>query len=601
MATSSAALAGTFQISWNGDPQSHGLVPKTDLGAPCAYPGAATSALAGTFPGSGGCFLIFNAPGAATIQSMSVTGQYSKATASPNLCAHSFSDIGSPSPLNLCDAGAFSQLIPVANGRWTEIGLYNKTTTPIALATSNANNVNFASGTITLDDPTPPALSLSGSVPAFVGGDALGFQFAASDPESRAGSVAWSLDGAGGGALVGDGCVDVFVCGTDSSGSFTASGLAGLPDGPHTITVAATSAGGTSVQQRVFTTDHTAPNVASGLSVDYDKRSVSLLASDATSGIATATLYADGSPLSHDHRCRTRLPAGTLTLTGVIPIGQRLDGAVIDLAASDAATPANTLDTRPNTAGKLVVPIRPTPPVAPADSGTSPATTTTADTGSASQPAVAVARSRGVTLRARGSRRIVTYGQRLWVTGQITVVAGVPAPARVLVIARPIVAAYAKRYSAHVMTTVRPDGTYAVRIRPNLISRLRVIALPATGPTHLAELTLGKVSVRARITSVRVTARGTTSLTDPTITARVSPAIPGLRLGWLARTNGVARAICSPAEQPVTGARGLVNATCHGTGASPTLRFAVRLTPDVDRGSILLGTTSRWVRAKTRT
>ena len=45
MATSSAALAGTFQISWSGDPQSHGLVPKTDLGAPCAYPGAATSAL----------------------------------------------------------------------------------------------------------------------------------------------------------------------------------------------------------------------------------------------------------------------------------------------------------------------------------------------------------------------------------------------------------------------------------------------------------------------------------------------------------------------------------------------------------------------------
>ena len=229
VATSSVALAGTFQISWSGDPQSHGLVPKTDLGAPCAYPGAATSALAGTFPGSGGCFLIFNAPGAATIQSMSVTGQYSKATASPNLCAHSFSDIGSPSPLNLCDAGAFSQLIPVANGRWTEIGLYNKTTTPIALATSNANNVNFASGTITLDDPTPPALSLSGSVPAFVGGDALGFQFAASDPESRAGSVAWSLDGAGGGALVGRRLRRCLRVRHRLDRSFTASGLAGLP------------------------------------------------------------------------------------------------------------------------------------------------------------------------------------------------------------------------------------------------------------------------------------------------------------------------------------------------------------------------------------
>jgi hypothetical protein len=595
----SVAPAGTFQIGWSGDPQSHGLAPKTDLGAPCTYPGAAASALAGTFPGSGGCFFIFNAPGAATIQSLTVTGQFNKASTSPNLCAHSFSDIGSPSPLNLCNGGSFSQVIPVANGRWTEIGLYNKTTTPIAIGTSNANNVNLAGGTITLDDPTPPGLSLSSAIPAFVGGDALGFQFAASDPESRAGSVTWSLDGAGGGGLVADGCADVFVCGTDSSGSFTAGGLASLADGPHTVTVAATSAGGTSQQQRVFVTDHTAPAVTSGLSVDYGTRTVTLLASDNTSGIAAATLYADGAVLPTTLSPALGKPAGTITLTGVIPASARLDGAIIDLSASDGATPANTLDTRPGTAPKLVIPIRPTPPpAAPETSGASGTAEGPSGAASAQQPVTAIARSRGVTLRARGSRRTVTYGQRLWVTGTITVAPGVASPTRVLVIARPLVAAYAKRFSAHIITAVRPDGSYAVRIRPNLISHLRVIALPATGPTHLAELTLGEIGVRARITNVRVLARGTASLTDPTITARVRPAVPGLRLSWLARAHGVARAICSPAEQPVTGARGFVNATCRGTGASPSLRFAVRLTPDVDRGSILLGTTSRWVTAK---
>src|SRR4029077_1196856 len=127
-------------------------------------------------------------------------------------------------------------------------------------------------------------------------------------------------------------------------------------------------------------------------------------------------------------------------------------------------------DTRPGTAPKLVIPIRPTPPpAAPATSGASGTAEGPSGAASAQQPVTAIARSRGVTLRARGSRRTVTFGQRLWVTGTITVAPGVASPTRVLVIARPLVAAYAKRFSAHIITAVRPDGSYAVRIRPNLI------------------------------------------------------------------------------------------------------------------------------------
>ena len=90
-------------------------------------------------------------------------------------------------------------------------------------------------------------------------------------------------------------------------------------------------------------------------------------------------------------------------------------------------------------------------------------------------------------------------------------------------------------------------------------------------------------------------------MTDPTVTARVQPAIPDLRLGWIARLGTTARPICAPADQPVTDTRGRISATCHGSGASPALRYAIRLTPDVQSGLVLLGATSRWVTAAVST
>ena len=484
---------------------------------------------------------------------MTVSGQFNKASASPNLLRpqllrHRFTE-----PTDLCERRGLLAGHPDRNGRWTEIGLYNKTTTPIAIGTSNANNVNFASGTITLDDPTPPALSLSGGVPAFVGGDALGFQFAASDPESRARQrrlvarrrrrrrarrrrlrrrlrvrhrFEWKLH------------------------RERTLRPRRRPAHRHPRRGKRRRHEPAAAQPSRPTTQPP-PSQADWASTTTT-RTVTLLASDATSGIAIATLYADGAAIPTSASAAAGKPAGTLTLTGVIPTGQRLDGAVIDLAASDGATPSNTLDTRPGTCGQARHPDPPT--AAPSAGRGDPGRERIRQARAAprSEPATVdpIARTRGVTLRRAPAVAALSYGQRLWVTGKISVAPGATAPTRVLVIARPLVAAYAKRFSAHIITPLRADGTYAVRIRPNLISRLRVIALPATGPTHLAELTLGKVSVRARITNVRVTARGSASLTDPTISARVSPAVPGLRLSWLARTTAWSAPSARPPNSP---------------------------------------------------
>ena len=49
----------------------------------------------------------------------------------------------------------FRRLTTPAN--WVELGLYNEGAAPIAVATPRANNVTFASGWVTISDPTPPA------------------------------------------------------------------------------------------------------------------------------------------------------------------------------------------------------------------------------------------------------------------------------------------------------------------------------------------------------------------------------------------------------------------------------------------------------------
>ena len=78
-----------------------------------------------------------------------------------------------------------------------------------------------------------------------------------------------------------------------------------------------------------------------------------------------------------------------------------------------------------------------------------------------------------------------------------------------------------------------------------LPTRVRILAR-----SGLATVRFGRVNVRSRITAIRVTAASSASVTDPTVTARVQPAIPDLRLGWIARLGTTARPICGPQTSP---------------------------------------------------
>ena len=162
-------------------------------------------------------------------------------------------------------------------------------------------------------------------------------------------------------------------------------------------------------------------------------------------------------------------------------------------------------------------------------------------------------------------------------------------------IARPARREYAKRYRRSVIVQVKPDGLFAARLAPILISTLRVVALADRSRVHLAEASLGRVGVRARIIGLRVTAHGGSSLTDPTATARILPAIPGLSLAWIARLGSLERLICAPADRPVTDLRGRVDSTCYTTEVPRRVRFALRFTPETETAGTLLRSTSSWV------
>jgi hypothetical protein len=527
LAVPAAAWGGSFQIAWNGDGTitQHGFAAKVDAGAACGFPGNATSALAGSFPGSGGCFFLFNAPGAATIQSTSVSGHYNKATSNADLCARSFAGIGSPAPLVACSAGDFSQTIPIANGTWVELGLYNQSSTAIPLSTDNANNVLFTSGSVVMNDPTPPQLSLSAAVPNFVGGDSLAVHFAATDAESRAGLVSWSLDGSGGASLIADGCTDVFVCGGSSSGDFTVAGLANLPDGGHAITVDAHSAGGDTVQDVPFVTDHTPPQIASGLTVDYATRTVSLLVEDTTSGVGSAELYADGTPLPSSLSTPTGTAADTRLVTATIPAVDRLDGAVIDVTASDAATPANVLDTRGQLGKQLVVPVR-VAAALPA-SGNSPAAIAARARRAATSLTVSLRRFGSHAERANAGTFQVDAGQVLVAHG---ILAGASGKCRITL--RLGTGTHKQRW----IVITRADGSFRHGMRPRVGGTL--IASYA-GDANLAPARRAgvRVIITPRISAHFTATRVPGGFRNPVVSGRFAP-VGGFPvvLAWQARS-----------------------------------------------------------------
>lgn len=522
------ARAGSFTIAWSGDPTAHGFLPKTDAGAACAYPGAAASAQAGTMPSFGACFFIFNAPGAATITSVHATGRFSKASSSDNLCAQSFADVGSPSPLNLCSAGDFDQTIPVASGRWVELGLRNKFNAPIGISTPNANNVNLASGTISLDDPSLPTVSLAGQLPAWITGDAISQTWSASDPESSIAAASYQIDGAAALGLLGDGCQDIFVCGTTRGGAFTLGGLSQLPDGAHTLTLTATSAGGAAVTSVPFATDHTPPAFVGDPTLERTTRTISWYLSDQTSGIASIALALNGTTLTPT---LTATAAATWLATATIPSG---------LALGSATLTATIRDTAGNTATHSYT-LPPDPPPPPATPGSSaagvamhaqqPKLTATARSAC---PLSASARSGRAKHHQHLARVLVLAGHLLRVDGALGCAAGANQPLTIT-----LVNAAHPHLSRTWHATTHANGTYTAWLRPRISG---AITVDYTGSATLQPAnTRTRQSIRVvPIINAHFTAQRTSAgFLNPTVQGNFLPA-PGatVTLTWQARIPG---------------------------------------------------------------
>jgi hypothetical protein len=528
-----SVIAGPFTIAWSGDPTAHGFAPKTDAGAPCAYPGAAASAQAGTIPSYGACFFIFNAPGSATITSVHTAGRFSKASSSANLCAQSFADVGSPAPLNLCTGGDFDQVIPIASGHWVEIGLRNKYDAPIGISSANANNVNLASGTVSLDDPSPPSVSLAGQIPAWITGDTLALAWSASDPESSIAGANYQTDGAAPVELLGASCQDVFVCGPTRGGGFTISGLSQASDGPHAITLNAASAGGGSANAVQFAIDHTPPAFIGEPSIQRSTRSISWFLSDQTSGVASIEQTLDGAKLT------TTLSKGagaTWLATSTVPAGSAFGSATLIATIHDAAGNATT---RSYTIPADPVPAPATAPATVASRGTpgrgeSRASQPTADDPRAACPLTANAALSRTKHKKASTRLSVRAGHLVRVDGTLTCATAASQPITIILVN----AAHPRRTrSWH--TTTRDDGGYTVWLRPRISGRITAgyPGSPTLQSTSASARELIRVVpiIHARFAAHRTHA----GFINPTVHGNFLPS-PGAAttLAWQARIPG---------------------------------------------------------------
>jgi hypothetical protein len=455
------ARAGPFAVSWNGDPTAHGFAPKTDAGAPCAYPGAAASAQVGTIPSFGACFFLFNAPGSASITSVHVVGRFNKASSSTNLCAQSFADVGSPAPLNLCSGGDFDQAIPVASGRWFEVGLRNKFNAPIAVSSANANNVNLSAGSVSLDDPSAPGASLAAQIPTWVTGDAVSLVWSATDPESSIAAASYQTDGAPAIGLLGDGCQDVYVCGITRGGGFAVGGLSQAPDGAHAITLNVASAGGTAAATVQFATDHTPPAFIGDPSIQRASRTINWFLSDQTSGIASIDETLDGTTVTPT---LSKSAAATWLATTTVPAGSAFGSATLTATIHDVAGNATTRS--------YTIPADPPPPAAASPQDTQGR----AAESSASRPAPSDMRelcpltARVALTRARhrpSTRLRVPAGRLIRVDGTLTCPTAANQPLTVI-----LVNASHPRLTHAWNTTTRADGGYTVWLRPRISGRI---------------------------------------------------------------------------------------------------------------------------------
>ena len=265
------ALAGTFVVPFGGGTSmlAAGWAPRADAPAVCGFEGGTVFLNAGTLGAHDGCLYLFNAPAAAQITSVTTTLSYVKASAATALCAYSFAAQPGDT-LRRCSAGTFTNSVSTSLANWVELGLYNEGGAPIAVATSRANNVTFASGWVTISDPTPPALSASGPT-GVQSGFSAELQWAASDPESGAPAVTYAIDGGARVTLRGQACS--WLCGTGDTGT-AAIDLGALADGAHSLTVYAQSYAdaASSVGPLPFSVDRSPPAQAV-IKVEHDPAS----------------------------------------------------------------------------------------------------------------------------------------------------------------------------------------------------------------------------------------------------------------------------------------------------------------------------------------
>jgi hypothetical protein len=259
LALAGPAAAGTFIVPFgNGVPMgAAGWSTKADAGALCGYEGTGTVFLnAGTLPAHSGCFYLFNAPAAAQIMAVNTTLGYTKASTATALCAYSFAAVAGDT-LRRCEAGTTANAVATSGANWFEMGIYNEGVSTIALTTARANNVVFASGWVTLADPSAPGLAANGPSGVQTGLTA-GIQWEAFDPESGAPSIAYAIDGGARIALRAQSCS--WLCGAGASGS-AAIDLSALADGPHAVTVYAGSYADAEahIGPLAFTVDRNAP------------------------------------------------------------------------------------------------------------------------------------------------------------------------------------------------------------------------------------------------------------------------------------------------------------------------------------------------------
>ena len=257
-----AAGAAPFTVDWGGavGMTANGWHVKSDPpgSALCGWEGGGTVFLnAGALGTNQGCHYVFDAPGAAAISGVAVSYDFNRAHASSSLCLRSFMGGTSTAPLTRCTSvsGAHETVLGAASS-WIQLGLFY-TGAPTSVGTARANNAVLHSGSVMLDDPTPP--SVSGTPPGVVTGTSFALPWSATDPESSIGQMQYRVDGGPLIGVLGDGCRSRWLCGATRTGTAVVSGLGPLADGAHTLALVAGSAGGSATAQIPFTVDQDPP------------------------------------------------------------------------------------------------------------------------------------------------------------------------------------------------------------------------------------------------------------------------------------------------------------------------------------------------------